>query len=1469
MRSHTCFASKSACLLAVAGLLLCISTSAQQPASSRATATPSSPNGTAADVAKTYGSIPRGFEANLGQANDKVRFISHSAGETLLLEQGKAVLVLEGSKSSGKDQAPQPVLLGKVDVQFPGSNPVAQMEPLDLQSGKTNYLRGNDPTKWVTDVENFSRVEYKSLYPGVDLVFYGNQRAIEHDFIVSPGADYRQIALNVTGGKLRLDASGAVRVELPGDAGTVRFTAPKIYQKRNGQEVAVAGSYNLRRNKLTFKVGAYDKSLPLVIDPVLTYSTYIAGTGTETAAAFALDASGNAYVTGTTFSADFPTLNAFQPACAGGCSNSDVFVTKLNASGTALVYSTYLGGSSYDQPSSIAVDSSGNAIVGGVTQSTDFPVKNPFQSAEGFQQEGFLTSLSASGSSLNFSTYVTGDQGAFVDSVTTDSTGNVYVAGQTQSSDFPVTPATNVIGLGPVNFNDVLFIAKFTPAGAITFATTIGADPNYTFQPGYNAYYQIATGNGIAVDSNQNVYFGGKGDGGFLTTPGAFQGGYTGTAPGCGGCTQGVVGELKADGSALVYATYLGGSGGDQVMSLSLDAANNAYVTGDTSSLDFPVTTGAYQTTFPGSSQGYTCCESFVTKMNSTGTALLYSTFLGGPINGGSTNATAIAIDGSGDAYVTGYTYAPSFPLLNPIDGTLAVGQGTAPTTYITELNPTGSGLLFSTFLSGSNGTQSAGIAVSSSAPNEVYVAGTTYDTNFPTTPGAFQTSIPVPPPYNSSQHIFVSEINIGEPSAVVCTSPLQFFITASFNKASSPTPITLTNCGNAALKISHPVVTSGFTQTNTCAGSIAPGATCTINLIFHGAATPGITTGTLTVGSNAPIQPVVIQLEGETTAPQVYIYSNPLQLADLLVGQTGLPTPLIVTNQGDGLLNITGVTSSSAEFTATKKGCTGVQQYAACAIEVTFHPTAAGLQTATLTITDNAPDSPQTVTVEGNGLATYPTPTVVSVSPAGVLQNSTSPTITVFGTGFFETSVISVQGVALATKYTGETTLTAKVPLSMLKNLGQLSVQVTTPTPGGGVSNAVGLLVYQDFPIAANDLIYEPYTRQLYASISSTATTNPNTLITIDPETETLGTPVAIGSNPNRLGLSSDGTTMYVGLDGTGTVQQYKVATKKLGTNVSLASLGYGSITEASIQVVPGRNNDFVASVGGQYGGSLGVALVSNGALVSTLPNQPPLQVGTQSLCFLSNPKTFYGSNGQALYDITILNHTTLDVNLNSGMPQGLGSGFSCDSSLLYDFTGLVFNPLTSQVLGTYSLPYGQPATGMLPDTSVGQTYALTYFGSPAIYVFNQQTFQQTAMLELPENFSQATELARWGTDGFAYIAFNYTDNTSDVVLIRSGVALPSAGPNPVPAVTSASPAVTAGHANYQITVTGSDFVPGAVIEWNGSPRTTIYQSATALIADIPASDVSVAGTVHITVVNPAPSGGTSTKLNYVIATK
>jgi len=513
--------------------------------------------------------------------------------------------------------------------------------------------------------------------------------------------------------------------------GEVRFEKPRIYQELGGTWREISGGYVLKNaNCVGFDVAAYDANKPLVIDPPLVYSTYLGGSGDDLGSAIAVDAAGNAYVTGYTLSSIFPTTaGAFQSANPSA-GNNHAFVTKLNPAGSAPVYSTYLGGDNNDFGQGVAVDAAGNAYVTGYTLSSNFPTTPlAFQSVNPSvgNYHAFVTKLNPAGSAPVYSTYLGGDNNDFGFGIAVGAGGNAYVTGYTMSSNFPTTLlAFQIVNAGGAD----VFVTKLNPAGsAPVYSTYLGGSSD-------------DIGYGIAVGAAGNAYVTGFTLSSiFPTTAGAFQS----TNPSMGN-SHAFVTKLNPAGSApLVYSTYLGGDDSDDGYGIAVDAAGDAYVTGNTHSTTFPTTPGAFRRANAGSD------DAFVTKLNPAGSGPLYSTYLGGISDD---VGQGIAVDAAGNAHVTGYTGSTNFPTTpGAFQGTNA-GSNDA---FVTTLNPAGSAPLVSTYLGGSSDDFGFGIAVD--AAGNAYVTGQTNSSIFPTTPGAFQTA------NAGSYDAFVTKIAGGAPT--------------------------------------------------------------------------------------------------------------------------------------------------------------------------------------------------------------------------------------------------------------------------------------------------------------------------------------------------------------------------------------------------------------------------------------------------------------------------------------------------------------------------------------------------------------------------------------------------------------------------------------------------------------------------------------------------------------------------------
>jgi hypothetical protein len=675
---------------------------------------------TGAQIVENYGRLPLSFETNTGQTDARVNFISRGPGYILYLTPTEAVLALHNGAGRTsptqlrRDQSAPPVDV--VRMTLPGGNPQAPATATDQLPGTVNYFIGNDPSRWRQNLPLYARAGFDRVYPGVDLTYYGTQGRLEYDFTVAPGTDPRVITLAFDGVRqTRIDPNGELVLRMAG--GEVRFHAPRAYQSHDGQLQEVPSRYVMTgQDRVGFLVADYDRRRPLVIDPVLVYSTYLGGDSGyygDYGNGITVDAVGCAYVIGGTESANFPTTNAFQTANEG--TSISAFITKLGPGGSNLVYSTYLGGSIRDCGNGIAVDAAGNAYVSGWTLSTNFPTKNAFQPAIGGVTNAFVAKLGPGGSNLIYSTFLGGNGGYLNDwanAIAIDAAGNAYVTGSTTSTNFPLRNAFQT-ALGCPAGNT--FVTKVGPDGSnLVYSTFLGGSGSSSGNTGDN-------GNGIAVDAAGCAYVTGYASSTNFPTRNAFQ--TTLRSP----VSNGFVTKLGPGGSNLVYSTYLGGNGSnysDHGYAIAVDAATNAYVTGLAGSTNFPTTTDAFQPTLRGSQ------NAFVTKLGPDGSNLVYSTYLGGNyIDAG----FGIAVDAATNAYVAGYTFSTDFPTRNAFQKTLG---GTA-NAFVTELGSSGSNLVYSTYLGGSG--VDLGYALAIDAAGNAYVTGTTTSGNFPTT-NAFQT---------------------------------------------------------------------------------------------------------------------------------------------------------------------------------------------------------------------------------------------------------------------------------------------------------------------------------------------------------------------------------------------------------------------------------------------------------------------------------------------------------------------------------------------------------------------------------------------------------------------------------------------------------------------------------------------------------------------------------------------------------
>lgn len=590
-------------------------------------------------------------------------------------------------------------------VRFAGANPKAKIEGVDPLPGRSHYLRGQNPQGWIRDVHQFRAVRYKALYPGIDAVIYHDAAGqTAFDFIVAPSAEPERIRLAFAGAEeVQLLPGGSVRAR-SGDQ-ELRISPPRLYQQgTEGRREIPGGFERTGPLEVRLRVGAYDTSLPLIVDPVLNYSTLLGGGGDEVAFAVAADAAGNAFLAGYTSSADLPFGGSFH----GG--PRDAFVAKLNSLGTAFDFVTYLGGSGDDLAYGVAVDSSGYVYVAGTTASQDFPVTAAaWRRTHAASWDGFIAKLLPSGSGLSYSTFVGGSGDDWIYSLALDTDGSVTVTGETASTNFPITSgawrATYGGGLSDA------FVTRLNAGGtAAVYSTYLGGS-------------QDDVGLGVALDSNGNAYVAGyTQSANFPVTSGAYQ-----TTKRAG--YDAFVSALTGAGTSALYSTFLGGADADFAVGIAVDASGSAYVTGYTASADLPRTAGVVQTT---KAAGY---DAFVAKLASAGNALTYSTFLGG---NGDDYGLAIALDAAGNVYLTGDSASSDFPTTPDAFQTGLSGLFNA---FLVKLNPNMSARLFSSLFGG--GGYDTGYGLALDPQGRTYVSGTTVSADFPTTAGAAQRDFP------------------------------------------------------------------------------------------------------------------------------------------------------------------------------------------------------------------------------------------------------------------------------------------------------------------------------------------------------------------------------------------------------------------------------------------------------------------------------------------------------------------------------------------------------------------------------------------------------------------------------------------------------------------------------------------------------------------------------------------------------
>jgi len=967
-----------------------------------------------AEILARYGRLPLSFEA---------------------LQDGRSFLARGPSSvvRVGADRA----VFGQVTMRLLGASSKAAVAGLDPLPGTSNYIIGSDSRKWRTAIVNYGQVRFGDVYPGVDVVYHGRRGKLEYDFHLAPQADPRSLLM-------RFDGADHVTITNNGDliAGSLRVDKPIAYQ--DGRPIEV--HFTRRGRSIGFQLGRYDRMRPLVIDPTLVFSTYLGGSLPDNALAVAVDAAGNIYVAGVAESPDFPLVNPLQATCVkssyGACFTGFItkfnaagtaliystylsgsystfiyglavdsagnvyvvgttgsnfplvnpiqskpasgFVAKLNAAGTALVYSTYLGGSGYQTIYGIAVDSAGNAYVAGGTSSPDFPVVNAYQSTLAGQGNAFVSKLNPAGSALVYSTFLGGSGSDRANGIAVDSAGSVYVTGNTTSKNFPLMNAFQS-RVAPT------FVSKFNPSGALAYSTYLGGTVN-------------EQSNCIAVDGAGNAYIGGGTASPDFPIAGVLQ-------TKLGGSFDGFVTKLNAAGSALVYSTFLGGSGQDEVQAIAVDAAGNVAVTGDTESNDFPVA-NALQSSYTQPPNGIG--TTFVAKIAADGSHFIYSTYLGSTLGGD--GGTGVAIDATGAVFVVGDAYV-DFPIINALFSTPSP-FGHTFVAKITDGNP--ATCQFSNSIA-SYASPGAGSSVTVKVTANSNICA-----------------------WQASSGASWATITQGANSSGIAT----VFFTVAPNTTLAARSTTLTVAGQS-VAVSQSIASHVATAA-TDAG--APGGVGRVPLTLVSDVAYPLTTFSVTLVA-APVgaAPAFTSALGFQADPS-------------------LPPPRIDTSGGFGTMKLTWTLMHPAPTGTFKLGELLVPIPATATLGQSYTAQSTG-GSSVYTIPDTPAQAGGTYTdtfiagAAATVAVSNPVPLAVWISPNSAAPGSAATSAVVYGEGFTSASTVLWNGSPRTPTLLSESQLQFTTTSADLAAAGTAQVSVSTASPGGGLSNALPFAITSTKP--------------------------------------------------------------------------------------------------------------------------------------------------------------------------------------------------------------------------------------------------------------------------------------------------------------------------------------------------------------------------------------------------------------------
>jgi uncharacterized repeat protein (TIGR01451 family) len=1077
--------------------------------------------------------LPMHFVKNAGQTDKSVDFLSRGPGYALFLTPTQAVFSLSATREPtphhGRSHLRHPDhrIVDRTDLQMNlvGANPRSTLEAIDQLPGTMNYFFGNHPANWQWGVPAFEKVKYHEVYRGISLIYYGNQRRLEYDFIAAPGADPDQITLAFPGSeKLEILSNGDLEIHV--GAGVVRWHKPISYQSKGGERREIASGFVLKGpDQIGFELAAYDPSLPLVIDPVLSFATYLGGSGNDYVCGIGLDSNGNILVSGNTSSINFPTVSAYRSSSGGGL---DAFISKFNSTGTTLLYSTYLGGNGNEIVESMAVDSSGNAYVAGTTDSPNFPTRNAAFSGNAGFNDAFIAKIGPFGTNLLYSSYLGGDGDDSANAIAADNNGTAFIAGDTYSIGTGTGPFPTFPNNAYQNHNGGsrdAFVARFnttlSSSASLVYSTFLGGD---SYEKAY----------AIAIDPNTNAIVVGE----VASYPlfpeppssdfplvNAYQSSFNrGNLDPLAGVNDAFVTKINAAGTALIFSTFLGGGDNDLATGIVLDNTGKIYVVGETSSTNFPVTVNAVQSAVAGSEGGFPAPDIFVTVFQSTGASLYYSTLIGGSgyESGFGIYHVGVAVDRFGLVYITGQTESiDDFPLSGGAEQIDPRGPSDA---FLVKINPavTGPpGLIYSSFIGGDSDDRGTAIVVDTNGT--FYIAGVTTSVSNLATAGVYRgtnsgNSDVFVAKFQSPADISVSMVPSAEPLTV--GSNLTYTIQVVNNGRTTFSGVTNTITFSSTVPFLAVSSSAGNWKTNGAQiifniGTMTNNAMVSQSITI-GTSTPAFMTNTATL--------TAIDIEPNTSNNVAIVPATIRGIADVRVIAASGPEPVSLTSNVTYTLTVNNKGPYTANFVelaavlpdnvsfVSATNTFGTSSYfdgvLVCNFGALTNNAIAFVTVVAKAMTNGVGSGPVQVTaleldlIPANNQATLTT----TVNPLADLSiGQTGPSSGYAGTNFIYTLTITNRGPSTATGVTvtdvipvGATFISANNPLgsqsqtngivtctipSMASNAtGTITITVR-PTTGGTVTNSATIASAANEPNPANNS----------ASVITTVTVPPN----------------------------------------------------------------------------------------------------------------------------------------------------------------------------------------------------------------------------------------------------------------------------------------------------------------------------------------------------------------------------------------